>query len=46
LPLDKTLKEAPDPYALVRDSYLQLRNYEIYDGDPPEPDYDALLEEY
>ncbi|HMB58653.1 MAG TPA: VacJ family lipoprotein [Xanthomonadales bacterium] len=46
LPLDKTIEKAPDPYAMVRDAYLQIREYEIYDGDPPAPDYDALLEEY
>jgi phospholipid-binding lipoprotein MlaA len=45
LPFDKDLKESNDPYALVRDAYLQNREYKIYDGDPPAPDYDAMLEE-
>lgn len=45
LPLDQDLKEANDPYALMRDAYLQNREFKIYDGDPPAPDYDALLEE-
>jgi len=31
---------------LIRDVYLQNREYSIYDGEPPAPDYDALLEEY
>ena len=46
LPFDKDMKAAHDPYALMRDAYLQNREYLIYDGEPPTPDYDALLEEY
>jgi len=46
LPFQAELEAASDPYALVRDVYLQNREYRIYDGDPPETDYDALLEEY
>lgn len=46
LPLQPDLDAADDPYMLVRDVYLQRREFEIYDGDPPAPDYDALLEEY
>ena len=45
LPFDKDLQTAADPYALMRDAFLQNREYLIYDGDPPAPDYDALLEE-
>lgn len=45
LPFDKDLEESNDPYALVRDAYLQNREFKIYDGDPPAPDYDAMLEE-
>ena len=45
LPLDKDLKNAMDPYALMRDAYLQKRQYDIYDGQPPAPDYDALMED-
>jgi hypothetical protein len=29
----------------MRDVYLQNREFNIYDGEPPEPDYEALLEE-
>lgn len=46
LPFQAELDAASDPYVLVRDVYLQNREYNIYDGDPPQPDYDALLEEY
>lgn len=46
LPFQAELDAANDPYVLVRDVYLQRREYDIYDGDPPQPDYDALLEEY
>lgn len=46
LPLQADIDAAADPYVLIRDVYLQRREFEIYDGDPPAPDYDALLEEY
>jgi len=46
LPFQAELDAANDPYVLVRDVWLQNREYNIFDGDPPQPDYDALLEEY
>ena len=46
LPFDEQLQGAADPYILVRDVYLQNREFNIYDGDPPAPDYEALLEDY
>jgi phospholipid-binding lipoprotein MlaA len=46
LPLQADIEAAADPYVLIRDVYLQNREFNIYDGDPPAPDYDALLEEY
>ena len=46
LPLQADIDAAADPYLLIRDVYLQNREFEIYDGDPPAPDYDSLLEEY
>jgi phospholipid-binding lipoprotein MlaA len=46
MPYQAELDAAADPYVLVRDVYLQNREFRIYDGEPPEPDYDALLEEY
>lgn len=44
LPFDKDLEAADDPYTLIRDAWLQRREFLIYDGEPPAPDYDALLE--
>jgi len=46
MPFQAELDSANDPYVLVRDVYLQNRQYRIFDGNPPETDYDALLEEY
>jgi len=46
LPQEGAILDAPDPYALIRDAYLQRREYVIYDGDPPLPDYDDFLEEW
>ena len=47
LPLEKQLKESKDPYLTLRESYLQNREYEIYDGEPPEDDdfYDEFFED-
>jgi len=42
LPLDKTLEQTYDPYAFVRNAYLQRRQYAVYDGNPPA---DKLSEE-
>ncbi|MEE8495703.1 MAG: VacJ family lipoprotein [Xanthomonadales bacterium] len=46
LRFDDDIKDAHDPYTLIRDAYLQRREFLIYNGDPPAPDYDALLEDY
>jgi phospholipid-binding lipoprotein MlaA len=46
LPYQEQLDAAPDPYIMVRDVWLQNREFRIYDGEPPAPDYDALLEDY
>jgi len=46
LPFQAELDAADDPYTLVRDVWLQNREFNIHDGNPPAPDYDALLEEY
>lgn len=36
LPADKVIEEAAlDKYAYVRDGYLQLRQFKVYDGNPP-----------
>lgn len=46
LPLQPQIDAAEDPYVLMRDVYLQKREFKIYDGNPPAPDYEALLDEY
>lgn len=43
LTFDAELQNSPDPYVLIRDVYLQRREFMIYDGEPPPPDYEALL---
>ncbi len=45
LPQDEAYRNAYDPYVFLRDAWLQRREYLIYDGNPPAPDYDAYLEE-
>ncbi len=35
LPLDAVMQEQIDPYAFIRDSYLQRRWFTIHDGNPP-----------
>lgn len=42
---DAELEQAYDPYVLLRDVWLQNREYQIYDGDPPMLDYDLYLDE-
>jgi hypothetical protein len=36
LPLEDSLKQAYDPYAFIRDAYVQQRQFRVYDGNPPE----------
>jgi len=43
---DGELKQAYDPYVLMRDVWIQNRQYQIYDGDPPMADYDLYLDDY
>lgn len=43
---DAELEQAYDPYVLLRDVWLQNRQYQIYDGDPPLTDYDLYLDDY
>lgn len=35
LPLEEQLEEALDEYLMVRDAYLQRREFQVYDGRPP-----------
>ena len=48
LAADALLEESNDPYITIRESYLQNREYEIYDGDPPMDDdyYDEFDDEF
>ncbi len=41
---EQALEEAFDPYIFLRDAWLQSREYDIYDGDPPLPDYEDFLD--
>ena len=45
LPFEEDIQKSSDPYSFIRDAYLQNREFKIYDGEPPAPDYDSLLEE-
>ncbi len=48
LAVDSMLDESSDPYITVRESYMQNRNFRIYDGDPPEEEIyeDELFDEF
>lgn len=46
LPLEDMLVDSADPYVTLRESYLQNRQFEIYDGDPPLDDEDDLFDEF
>jgi phospholipid-binding lipoprotein MlaA len=45
LPLDGTLQRTYDPYAFVRDAWVQQREFTIFDGNPP-PETLEDLEEF
>lgn len=47
LTADKFLEDSKDPYLTTRESYLQNREYQVYDGNPPEDDdfYDEFFDE-
>jgi len=48
LPLEGLLEDSADRYVTVRESYLQNREFEIFDGDPPIEDdefFDEFLED-
>lgn len=46
LSLEKLLKDSKDPYVTIRESYLQNRKFEVYDGNPPDDEDDALFDEF
>lgn len=45
---EKFIEDSPDKYVTIRESYIQNREYEIYDGDPPEDDdfYDDFEDDF
>ena len=47
LAVDELLADSADPYVTLRESYLQNREFEIYDGNPPvDEDEDDLFDEF
>ncbi|HNP65196.1 MAG TPA: VacJ family lipoprotein [Woeseiaceae bacterium] len=47
LTAEKFLEDSKDPYVTLRESYLQNREFEVYDGNPPEDDfYEDFDEDY
>ena len=38
LAIDSQLEDALDEYSFVRDAFMMRRNYQVYDGNPPEDD--------
>ncbi|MDP4537576.1 VacJ family lipoprotein [Alkalimonas collagenimarina] len=46
--MEHLLEDSLDPYAFIREAYLQNRLHEIYDGNPPEQDDydDSYLDEF
>jgi phospholipid-binding lipoprotein MlaA len=45
LPLDATLQKTYDPYAFIRDSWVQRREYAIFDGNPPPEQLDPEFQD-
>jgi phospholipid-binding lipoprotein MlaA len=45
LPLEESLSQTYDPYAFIRDAYLQQRQFKVYDGNPPEEPIDEQFED-
>jgi phospholipid-binding lipoprotein MlaA len=47
LPLEEMLADSADPYVTVRESWLQNREFEIYDGNPPvDAEEEDLFDEF
>ena len=46
LSLEELIQDSKDPYVSLRESYLQNRVFEIYDGDPPIEDDDEFYDEF
>ena len=47
LSVDELLADSADPYVTLRESYLQNREFEVYDGNPPDDEEeDELFDEF
>ena len=46
LSLEDLLADSADPYITLRESYLQNREFEIYDGDPPMEEDDDFYDDF
>ena len=46
LALEDLLQDSKDPYVTLRESYLQNRTFEIYDGNPPIEEDDDFYDEF
>ena len=45
LPLDAGLARVFDKYSVIRDAYLQRRQFQVYDGNPPEETWEKEFED-
>lgn len=45
LSIDQQLRDAFDPYTFLRDAYLQRREFQVHDGNPPQDQYDDLYDD-
>ena len=45
LPLDETLQRTYDPYAFIRDAWVQQREFNVFDGNPPPETLEDVMEE-
>jgi phospholipid-binding lipoprotein MlaA len=45
LPLDQTLQRTYDPYSFIRDAWVQQREFNIFDGNPPPETLEDVLGE-
>ncbi len=46
LSFEDLLKDSQDPYVTMRESFLQNRRFEVYDGNPPLEDDDEFYDEF
>ena len=46
LPLEDMMKDSNDPYVTMRESFLQNREFQIYDGNPPQSEDEDLFDEF